>query len=169
MGSISNDLAVLLRNERKEAGMRNIAHELKFAVDQASVVLARMKPNEVSSKENSDKWSKKEILGHLIDSAANNHQRFVRASYNAAATFPQYSQNDWVRIQRYNDCEWSGLVALWSEYNYHLSHIIERIPEDVLSAPCNIGKEEPVPLEFVIRDYLRHLRHHLGQILENDG
>jgi hypothetical protein len=146
--------------------MKNIAREIKITIDKVSGLLARMHPDDVSSKVNPDKWSKKEILGHLIDSAANNHQRFVRASYNAAATFPEYNQNDWVRIQRYQESEWSTLVALWSAYNRHLSDVIERIPEGALFAPCNIGREQPVPLEFVIRDYLRHMRHHIGQLLQ---
>jgi hypothetical protein len=62
--------------------------------------------------------------------------------------------------------EWAGLVALWSAYNHHLSNIVARIPDDVLSAPCNIGKTEPVSLEFVIKDYLRHLRLHVSALLE---
>jgi hypothetical protein len=149
--------------------MKDIAHEIRIIVDEVSDLLSRMKPDRVSAKDRPDEWSKKEILGHLIDSAANNHQRFVRASCNAAATFPVYDQNDWVRIQRYNESEWAGLVALWSAYNRHLSDVIERIPEGALSSPCNTGKEEPVPLEFVIRDYLRHLRHHVNEILEKEA
>ena len=148
--------------------MKDIAHEIRITVDEASSLLSRMTPNQVSSKGNPDNWSKKEILGHLIDSAANNHQRFVRAACNTAATFPPYDQNDWVRIQRYNESAWVGLVVLWSAYNRHLSDVIARIPDDALSAPCNIGKEEPVTLEFVIRDYLRHVRHHLNSILEKE-
>ena len=77
--------------------MKDLAHEIRSIVDQNSGRLAHMKPDEVSSKETPDNWSKKEILGHLIDSAANNHQRFVRACHNVAANFPTYSQNDWVR------------------------------------------------------------------------
>jgi hypothetical protein len=114
-----------------------------------------MKLDDVSSKGDKKDWSKKEILGPLIDSAANNHQRLVRASCNAAAAFPPYNQNDWVRIQQYHESEWSELVILWSAYNRHLSDVIERIPAESLSAPCNIGKEEPVQLEFVIRDSAR--------------
>ncbi len=148
--------------------MKDIAYEIRSIVDQASDSLALMKPDEVSLKDRPDKWSKKEILGHLIDSAANNHQRFVRACYNAAASFPTYDQNAWVLIQRYNESEWEALVKLWSAYNRHLSDIIERIPEEAMSSPCNIGKEEAVTLEFVVKDYLRHLRHHLNQILELD-
>ena len=125
-----------------------------------------MLPDRVSFKASPDKWSRKEILGHLIDSAANNHQRFVRGGYNAAADFPPYSQNDWVRIQKYHESEWKDLIALWSAYNLHLCHVIERLPEEALSAPCNIGKEEPVTLAFVIKDYLRHLQHHMEVLLE---
>ncbi len=146
--------------------MEHIAQEIRTIVNETSDLLSRMGPDEVSYREGPNKWSKKEVLGHLIDSAANNHQRFVRASYNAAVAFPQYSQNDWVRIQQYHESEWLELVALWSAYNRHLSHVIERIPEEALSTPCNIGREEPVQLEFVIKDYLRHLRHHLSKILE---
>ena len=146
--------------------MKEIADEIRAIVAHSTGSLFSMKPGEVSFKENPDNWSKKEILGHLIDSAANNHQRFVRAGYNAASDFPPYSQNDWVRIQKYNESEWTDLIAFWSAYNLHLCHIIENLPEDAFSAPCNIGKEEPVSLEFVIKDYLRHLRHHMEVILE---
>ncbi len=149
--------------------MKEIADEIRSIIDRAFGRLAHMKDSEVSSKETPNKWSKKEILGHLIDSAANNHQRFVRTACNAAAAFPVYNQDDWVRIQRYSESEWAVLVTLWSSYNRHLSDVIERIPHDVLSSPCTIGKEDPVPLESVIRDYLRHLRHHVHRILEDEA
>jgi hypothetical protein len=149
--------------------MKDTAHEIRITVDDALSLLSLMKPEVVSSKPSPDKWSKKEMLGHLIDSASNNHQRFVRACTHAAAAFPPYNQNEWVRIQRYNELDWTGLVVLWSAYNRHLSHVIERIPDDALTSPCNLGHEEPAPLEFVIRDYLRHLRHHVSIILEREA
>jgi hypothetical protein len=145
--------------------MKDIVDEIRRIVDQASGRLACMKPDQVALKETPEEWSKKEILGHLIDSAANNHQRFVRACYGVAADFPPYSQNDWVRIQQYNESGWGELVELWSAYNRHLSDVIERLPEDAFSSPCNIGREDPVTLEYVVKDYLRHLRHHVDQIL----
>ena len=148
--------------------MENIARELRSTIDEVSGTLSRMKDGEASKKESADEWSKKEILGHLIDSAANNHQRFVRACLNAAREFPIYNQNEWVLIQRYQESDWPDLVALWSAYNRHLSHVIARIPEDAWYAPCNIGTGEPVPLEFVIRDYLRHLRHHVVDLLREE-
>ncbi len=148
--------------------MKNIAREISKIVNQSAVILPRLNDTQVMLKAKPGKWSKKEILGHLIDSAANNHQRFVRAGYGAALAFPPYDQNEWVRIQRYHEADWQSLVELWTAYNRHLCNILERLPAGVLSEPCDIGKEEPAPLEFVINDYLRHLKHHLNQILEKE-
>jgi hypothetical protein len=146
--------------------MKDIARQLRAIIARTEPQLSQMNPDDMAFKRAPQEWSKKEILGHLIDSAVNNHQRFVRAVNGVAVQFPTYDQNEWVRIQRHNDRPWPSLVALWSEYNNHLSHIIECIPQDAESAPCNIGKQDPVPLDFVIRDYIRHLLHHLKDILD---
>ena len=146
--------------------MKNIAQQLRSIVDTVEPQLSRMSHDDMAFKPAPDEWSKKEILGHLIDSAANNHQRLVRAVNKVAAQFPTYDQNEWVRTQRYNERAWESLVALWSAYNNHLSHVIEYIPKDAKSSPCNIGKKDPVPLDFVIKDYHRHLQHHLKDILD---
>jgi hypothetical protein len=145
--------------------MKDIARQLRSIIATVEPQLSRMNQDDMSFKPAPHEWSKKEILGHLIDSAANNHQRFVRAVNGVAANFPTYDQNEWVRIQRHNERSWPSLIAFWSFYNNHLSHVIECIPEDAESSLCNIGKEDPVPLHFVIKDYLRHLRHHLKDIL----
>jgi hypothetical protein len=109
-------------------------------------------------------WSKKEILGHLIDSASNNHQRFVRLQFDQLLGMPAYQQNDWVRAQNYGGREWCDLVELWIAYNRHLAHVIRHLDvnatEHVWKAP---GKD--YTLEYLIEDYLGHLRHHLEQIL----
>jgi hypothetical protein len=151
---------------RRKAEMKDIAQQLRSMVATVEPELSRMNPDDMEFRPAPHEWSKKEILGHLIDSAANNHQRFVRAVNKVAAQFPTYDQDEWVRIQRYNERPWSFLVALWSAYNNHLSHVIECIPEDAQSSPCNIGKKDPVTLDFVIKDYLRHLRQHLKDMLD---
>ena len=125
----------------------------------------QMSGDDLAVKPAADQWSPKEILGHLIDSAANNHQRFVRAAYGAATQFPPYEQESWVRVQQYNQRPWESLIALWSAYNRHLVHVIESLPEDARSAPCNIGKDQPAALDFVVKDYLGHLLLHLKDIL----
>jgi len=110
------------------------------------------------------KWSRKEILGHLIDSAANNHQRFVRMQHEEALVLPGYRQNDWVRTQNYAAREWRDLVELWMAYNRHLAHILRNADA---SAATHIwkGPAGDVDLQFLIEDYLHHLRHHLQQIV----
>lgn len=148
--------------------MKDIAKQIRSIISTVEPQLSGMNSQEMGFKPSSDKWSKKEILGHLIDSIANNHQRFVRAVYKVANQFPPYDQNEWIRIQKYNKVPWPSLIALWSAYNNHLCHVIENIPEEAESSPCNIGKEEPVPLDFVIKDYFRHLKHHLQKILDKE-
>ena len=112
------------------------------------------------------KWSRKQILGHLVDSAANNHQRFVRAQDGPALHLPGYAQEHWVASQHYNQRPWEQLIALWCAYNRHLAHVIAQIPERLRSVPCQIGGSESVTLGHIARDYVGHLQHHLRQIFD---
>ena len=109
-------------------------------------------------------WSRKQVLGHLIDSASNNHQRFVRASLQDSLDFPAYEQDGFVRVQAVQDAQWSALVALWASYNRYLAHVISHLPLAKLETPCRIGSNEQVTLRFLAEDYVRHLAHHLAQI-----
>lgn len=109
-------------------------------------------------------WSHRQLLGHLIDSASNNHQRFVRAALQSSLDFPAYDQNGNIQVQAVQDADWDLLVSLWSSYNRYLAHIIAHLPAEKLSTPCRIGPGEPVTLEFLVDDYLDHLIHHLHQL-----
>ena len=109
-------------------------------------------------------WSRKQVLGHLIDSASKNHQRFVRALLQPSLDFPGYDQNGNVRVQAIQEAEWPLLVSLWSAYNRYLAHLIACIPASKLDTACRIGASEPVTLAFLVSDYLTHLSHHLRQI-----
>ena len=132
-------------------------------------------PEESRNKVADDDWSRIEILGHLVDSAVNNHQRFVHAQFNDELVFPGYEQNGWVSVQKYNDESWPDLIQLWSSYNLHLLHVFSAIPEPVLTKSRDrhnldeiafelVPKNQPATLEYLIRDYVDHLRHHLNQI-----
>jgi hypothetical protein len=110
-----------------------------------------------------DKWSRKQILGHLIDSAANNHQRFIRMQTTAELNFPGYQQNDWVRLNHYEARPWKALIALWAAYNRHLADVMEHIAPETLGHIWDKG-DARYTLEFVATDYVTHLRHHLDQI-----
>lgn len=127
--------------------------------------LADVADAEASRPSEPGHWSKKEILGHLIDSAANNHQRFVRAQLAPAYDGPTYQQEQWVAAQAYASESWPDLVNLWLLYNRHLLHIIRNLPEASGPTPCVIAADAPVPLSEVVSSYVDHLEHHLGQIL----
>ncbi|HTX20118.1 MAG TPA: DinB family protein [Bacteroidota bacterium] len=145
--------------------MKPIAAELRQVLDDAYRGLALLSEEEASTPNGPDKWSKKEILGHLIDSAANNHQRFVRAQLGPELHLPGYQQEEWVTAQRYRSEPWANILQLWRAYNIHLIHVIESVPAEALKTRCFIDKKEAVTLEFIIRDYLRHFKHHVEQIL----
>lgn len=121
------------------------------------------------------KWSVKEIIGHLIDSATNNHRRFVLAQLEEGLTFPGYAQDEWVSRQRYQDSAWPALATLWAGYNEHLIYVVRAIPPAVLTRPRTthnldqigwhpVPREEPATLAYLIEDYVGHLEHHLGQV-----
>jgi hypothetical protein len=142
----------------------NVPDELLATVESESKRLALIGEQEASQRPAPGKWSAKEILGHLIDSASNNHQRFVRAQEGESLTFPKYEQDHWVRVQDYNATSWPELIELWRLYNRHLAHVIERIPTEALQIPCHILPNEKVTLGFLVEDYVVHMRHHLGRI-----
>ena len=146
--------------------MIEVAGELRDEVDAVLPRLRRMAEADVSRDRGPGKWMKKEILGHLIDSAANNHQRFVRAPAADPFVGPGYDQNAWVAANRYRERPWSELVDLWAGLNRHLAHVIAGVPADKLQTRCLIGDSQPAPLEWWIRDYVRHLKHHLAQIVD---
>jgi hypothetical protein len=111
-------------------------------------------------------WSRKEILGHLIDSALNNHQRFVRASLDGSYEGPPYAQEGWVAMHGYESMNWDTLLEHWRWQNELLAEVVERIPEERSDAPCRVGDGDPVTLRFLVEDYLSHLHQHVGQIVQ---
>lgn len=110
------------------------------------------------------KWSKKEIIGHLIDSAANNHQRFVRMQIDNNLQLPQYKQNEWVEVQHYNDRKWIDIIELWQAHNLHILHIWKNMDEFKLSNEAQFPEYGIRRLQFLIDDYVDHMEHHLKQV-----
>jgi DinB superfamily len=110
-------------------------------------------------------WTRKQVLGHMIDSAANNHQRFVRAALDGSYTGPFYAQEGWVAAHGYHEMPWAMLLAWWEIYHQILKAVVERISAEKLDAKCYVGDNEPVTLRFLIEDYIAHQQHHLAQIL----
>ena len=139
--SLGNDLETLLAGAAPLAGMNEA--EASARVD--------------------GKWSKKEVLGHLIDSAGNNLQRFIRLQQTATLNFPGYDQTSCVAIQRFQDRSWADLFALWLALNRHILHVIRGIPAAALGHTWRTGDGD-LTLEFIVKDYAVHMRHHLAQL-----
>jgi hypothetical protein len=136
---------------------------LAQVVDDALPRLRAISDADSSAKTGPEKWSKKEILGHLIDSAANNHQRFIRLQMARDVTLPGYDQTGWVEANGYQRTNWSNIVTLWEAYNLHLAGVIERI-EPACAEHIWHGPEADYKLGFLIDDYVIHLLNHLVQL-----
>jgi hypothetical protein len=140
-----------------------IGAALAETVEAAVPKLRAMSETRATQPRAAGEWSPKQVIGHLIDSAANNHQRFVRAQEGPSYTGPGYTQDHWVAVQGYQDSSREDLIELWRAYNRHLARVIERIPDAKRDTACTIGSDAPMTLAFVASDYVRHLRHHLAQ------
>jgi DinB superfamily len=154
--------------------------DFRRTIGTAKTRLLAFSPPEDQTKSNPEKWTPREIIGHLIDSAANNHHRFVRAQFTDDLVFSGYEQDNWVSVQRYNEESWTDLVQLWALYNLHLLHLVSVIPKNVLtlSRPRHnlnelawkaVDPNKPTTLEYFVRDYVGHMRHHLDQIFGNNA
>jgi hypothetical protein len=141
--------------------LRSATAEFSTTLDLAAAELPRLTDTATRVDGN---WSRKQILGHLIDSAANNHQRFVRGQLDRELITPGYAQEQWVETERFNDREWNELVEFWLAYNRHLLHLMAHASPERLNSIIRIGSDDPVSLEFVMIDYVRHMKHHLKQI-----
>lgn len=144
--------------------MIELADALRTEVERAGARFRGWTEADIARDRGAGKWVKKEILGHLIDSAANNHQRFVRAQFASPFVGPGYEQQVWVALHRYRQRPWLELVDLWAALNRQVAAAIEAVPDEKLQTPCIIGDQEPRSLEWWMRDYLRHMKHHLEQL-----
>src|SRR5438132_1334608 len=115
--------------------MRDFVDDLRNTVARATPPLTAVGDERSRRHPAPGKWSPREVIGHLIDSASNNHQRFVRAQLQDDLIFPGYDQAEWVRIQRYADARWDELVALWAGFNRHIARVMDAAPLDALTRP----------------------------------
>lgn len=145
--------------------MKAIADYLRQTLEAVLPALQVISEQEASIKELPHKWSKKEILGHLIDSATNNNHKFVRTMAQPHIDFVGYAQDFWVAEQYYNNRNWEEIVTFWHTYNLHLAHIIESVNPAYLQNTISIGGSKPFTLAFIMEDYIEHLKHHLRVIL----
>jgi DinB superfamily len=150
--------------------------DFRRTVETAAERLLAFSDEEAGRRTGPDRWSRKEIIGHLIDSACNNQGRFVRAQLHDDMVFPGYDQEAWVQVQRYQDRPWSELVRLWHDYNEHIAWVMAACDEETRSrerithnldqlAWQAVNASIPTTLDYFMRDYVGHLKHHLRQAL----
>ena len=138
--------------------------DFRATVVDATARLREIPAAESRQKNAPDDWAPIEILGHLVDSAANNHQRIVRAQLEDNPAMPGYAQQAWVDLHGYKRREWRELIELWRALNQQLLAAAEAVPESARSRTCTIAGSEPLTIEFVFEDYLEHMLHHLQHI-----
>jgi hypothetical protein len=152
---------------------------LNRSIDRAEPLLRAMSDSQSARPRAPGKWSPREIIGHLIDSATNNHGRFLRAVTQKDLVFDGYEQEQWVSIQRYATAPWNDLLTLWALLNRHLARVMSEVPSAAGSrvrdrhnldqiAWKTVPADQPTSLDYFMQDYVGHLRHHLRQILGSD-
>jgi hypothetical protein len=126
--------------------------------------LEKLSQHTAENKPAPSAWSPKEELGHLLDSAANNHQRIVRAQLEDCPAMPGYEQNHWVAVHAYQQRDWRELIELWRALNRQLLAATEAVPDSAWSRTLTVAGSEPLTLQFVFEDYVAHMLHHLQHI-----
>lgn len=151
--------------------------EFRQTVREAAAKLLAVADEDARRRPAPGKWSMKEIIGHLIDSAANNHARFVRGQIEEGLRFDGYDQEAWVRVQKYQERPWGDLVRLWQAYNDHLAWVMASGDRIAIARPRGnhtldriawqaVEADEKTTLAYFMRDYAAHLRHHLRQVFD---
>jgi hypothetical protein len=158
--------------------MNEWLEDFKETIESATTRLLQISEAQSEKPRAEEHWSSKQIIGHLIDSATNNHARFVLGQIKDDLIFPGYEQNRWVEINHYQQRPWTQLVELWRAYNLHLVHVMSHADPSKMSNRCTqhslqtiafktVSEKEAVTLEYLMKDYVVHLKHHLDQILES--
>ena len=144
--------------------MKESADEIRSLIAEFEPALRRLNDEDIRDRTHPGKWARKEVLGHLIDSACNNQQKFVRMMQQRHLHFPGYAQNDWVDLQNWASADYEAMVDLWVAYNRHIAYIIENVETRFLEHTITIEDAGPFTLRFVMPDYVEHMKHHLKQI-----
>jgi hypothetical protein len=147
--------------------VKQAAAELRLMITTYSTAFTALKEEDFTAKPNPDKWSKKEIVGHLIDSAQNNLRRFIVGQYESTPPHIVYDQDFWVKANNYQNMTSMDVIVSWMLVNFRISEILENMPEANYTRQCNTGKgaEQLYTLEWLAQDYVRHMKHHINQVI----
>jgi hypothetical protein len=142
-----------------------LSQSLREAIAAEEPRLRAISEESASAAPKAGAWTRKQELGHLIDSATNNRARFIRGALENGFSGPSYDGEGWVALGGYNGMGWASLVDLWKALNQALVRVVDNIPPERLPAQCRVGDAPPVTLQFLVEDYVLHMRHHLDHII----
>jgi hypothetical protein len=147
--------------------MRKVVEELKQLIEAYSTKISAIPEAEFSAKPLPHKWSRKEVLGHLIDSAQNNLRRFICSQYEQTPPKIVYDQDFWVKANGYQEVEKEEVIQMWKQINLRIAAVLGKMPKENFSRTADTGKTkmELHSLEFLAEDYVKHMKHHLNQII----
>lgn len=137
-----------------------LGRRLTVVLRQVMPWLVTLSEAEASVPEAVGKWSAKQVIGHLTDSAVNNLGRIVRLQIEPGLSLSGFEQNDWVRLQHYAERNWSEVLALWFALNEHVAWTVQNIEKAHL-AKRGVVEGQELTLGFLIEDYVAHIEHHL--------
>lgn len=143
--------------------MKEVTQQLKIIIDKYTGQLYQIPLNELEAKPNPAKWSRKEIIGHLIDSAQNNIRRFVVAQHELNPHIV-YAQDSWVAAANYQHYPVKDLIELWVLLNKHLCIVLENLPAAMEERQCLTSELHSI--KWLAADYNKHLLHHLHHVLQ---
>lgn len=147
--------------------MQIIVQELHEIVHDCHKKISAISDQDFYAKPFPAKWSKIEVVGHLTDSAQNNLRRFICGQYESSPPLIVYDQDFWVNANNYQSANKENIIRLWSLLNERICDILSAMPKTHYYKECNIGKVTPQlhSLKWLAEDYIKHLKHHLNQIL----
>ncbi|NMH89165.1 DinB family protein [Flavivirga algicola] len=147
--------------------MKETVHKLKNLIKQGKAYISQSSDFELTQKLSPEKWSKKEILGHLIDSGINNLQRFTEIQTETKPyRIRKYKQDELVKANDYQHADLKEITNFWIAINNRICYVINQQTEDTLNYKIVFNSNEISDLRFLIKDYVSHLEHHLNQILK---
>jgi len=146
----------------------NITNEISKVIEIWEPKLTNLPIDTISQKRNNQNRTIKQILGHLIDSASNNHQRMIRLQYNSDLIFPDYRQDNdlWIALQDFQNEDWNILIQLWKYFNLHMIQVIKSVDQSKLDNYWHDFEGTKVTLKQMIEDFLCHIDLHLNEIQE---
>lgn len=147
--------------------MNKVIEELKNIVNEFALKISAIPEPELSAKPLATKWSKKEVLGHLIDSAENNLRRFICGQYETPAPKIKYQQDFWVAANQYQSTPSYDVIENWRLINLKICRVLQHMPTENYLKTCDFGDGKFLTLEWLAIDYVKHLKHHLNQIIAN--